>query len=102
MFAKYETEADELKAIAKIAKSINWKVVNNWKEKLGAQSNLEMLMDYDTGHYYDTRQLTRNSPFQSHVRLNFDKMIFSGCLEKQDVVQYYHIDTKDEDVEDIE
>ena len=29
MFAKYETEADELKAIAKIAKSINWKVVNN-------------------------------------------------------------------------
>ena len=100
MFAKYETEADELKAIAKIAKSINWKVVNNWREKLGAQSNLEMLMDYDTGHYYDTRQLTRNSPFQSHVRLNFDKMIFSGCLEKEDVVQYYHIDTKDEEVDD--
>lgn len=101
MYAKYETEADELKAIAKIAKSINWKVVNNWREKLGAQSNLEMLMDYDTGHYYDTRQLTRNSPFQSHVRLNFDKMIFSGCLEKQDVVQYYHIDTseKDEEIE---
>jgi hypothetical protein len=96
MFAKYESEADELKAIAKIAKSINWKVVNNWREKLGAQSNLEMLMDYDIGHYYDTRQLTRNSPFQSHVRLNFDKMIFSGCLEKQDVVQYYHIDTKEE------
>ena len=60
-----------------------------------------MLMDYDTGHYYETRQLTRNSPFQSHVRLNFDKMIFSGCLEKQDVVQYYHIDTseKDEEIE---
>jgi len=96
MFAKYESEADELKAIAKIAKSINWKVVNNWREKLGAKSNLEMLMDYDIGHYYDTRQLTRNSPFQSHVRLNFDKMIFSGCLEKQDVVQYYHIDTKEE------
>ena len=96
MFAKYESEADELKAIAKIAKSINWKVVNNWREKLGAQSNLEMLMDYDIGHYYDTRQLTSNSPFQSHVRLNFDKMIFSGCLEKQDVVQYYHIDTKEE------
>jgi hypothetical protein len=96
MYAKYESEADELKAIAKIAKSINWKVVNNWREKLGAQSNLEMVMDYDTGHYYDTRQLTRNSPFQSHVRLNFDKMIFSGCLEKQDVVQYYHIDTKEE------
>jgi len=96
MYAKYESEADELKAIAKIAKSINWKVVNNWREKLGAQSNLEMVMDYDIGHYYDTRQLTRNSPFQSHVRLNFDKMIFSGCLEKQDVVQYYHIDTKEE------
>ena len=98
---RFETEETELKAIAKIAKSINWKVVNNWREKLGAQSNLEMLMDYDTGHYYDTRQLTRNSPFQSHVRLNFDKMIFSGCLEKEDVVQYYHIDTseKDEEIE---
>lgn len=98
---RFETEETELKAIAKIAKSINWKVVNNWREKLGAQSNLEMLMDYDTGHYYETRQLTRNSPFQSHVRLNFDKMIFSGCLEKEDVVQYYHIDTseKDEEIE---
>jgi len=29
-------------------------------------------------------------------------MIFSGCLEKQDVVQYYHIETKDEDTEDTE
>ena len=36
-----------LKAQAKIAKSINWKVVDNWREKLGAQDNFEMLLDYD-------------------------------------------------------
>ena len=101
MYRKFETEADELKAIAKVAKSINWKVINNWREKLGAQSNLEMVIDYDSGAYYESKQLIRRSPFQSHVRLNLDKMIFSGCLEKQDVVQYYHIDTseKDEEIE---
>jgi hypothetical protein len=99
---RFETEESELRAIAKIAKSINWNVINNWREKLGAQSNLEMVMDYDTGAYYESKQLIRRSPFQSHVRLNLDKMIFSGSLEKEDVVQYYHIETKDEDTEDTE
>ena len=102
MYRKFETEADELKAIAKVAKSINWKVVNNWREKLGAQSNLEMVMDYDSGAYYESKQLIRRSPFQSHVRLNLDKMIFSGCLEKEDVVEYYHIDTNDEEIDNVE
>ena len=99
---RFETEESELRAIAKVAKSINWNVINNWREKLGAQSNLEMVMDYDTGAYYEGKQLIIRSPFQSHVRLNLDKMIFSGCLEKEDVVQYYHIETKDEDTEDTE
>ena len=99
---RFETEESELRAIAKVAKSINWNVINNWREKLGAQSNLEMVMDYDTGAYYESKQLIRRSPFQSHVRLNLDKMIFIGCLEKEDVVQYYHIETKDEDTEDTE
>ena len=53
---------------------------------------MALCFDYDTGHYYDTRQLTRRSPFQSHVRLNIEKMIFSGCLSKQDVQQYKDVD----------
>lgn len=93
-------ENEMLKAQAKIAKSINWKVVDNWREKLGAEDNMAMLMDYDFGIYYETKQLIRNSPFQSHVRLNFDKMIFSGCLVKEDVVQYNDIDVSDDEDEE--
>ena len=32
------------KTQAKVAKTINWKVVDNWREKLGAESNLEMMI----------------------------------------------------------
>ena len=95
-------ENEMLKAQAKIAKSINWKVVDNWREKLGAGDNMEMLMDYDFGIYYENKKLIRNSPFQSHVRLNFDKMIFSGCLQKEDVVQYADIDLSEDEEEDAE
>jgi hypothetical protein len=88
------------KTQAKVAKTINWKVVDNWREKLGAESNFEMMVDYDNGYYYDTRQLTRRSPFQSHVRLNIDKMIFTGCIEKKDVEMYKNVDiTEPEDVD---
>ena len=97
---KPQIKNDMLKAQAKIAKSINWKVVDNWREKLGAQDNFEMLLDYDFGVYYENRKLIRNSPFQSHVRLNFDKMIFSGCLQKEDVVQYADIDLSEDGEED--
>ena len=99
---KPQIKNDMLKAQAKIAKSINWKVVDNWREKLGAQDNFEMLLDYDFGVYYENRKLIRNSPFQSHVRLNFDKMIFSGCLQKEDVVQYADIDLSEDEEEDAE
>ena len=95
-----EEKTAEVKALAKVAKSINWKVIDNWREKLGAEDNMAQCFDYDTGHYYDTRQLTRRSPFQSHVRLNIEKMIFSGCLSKEDVQQYKDVDiTEPEDVD---
>ena len=54
---KPQIKNDMLKAQAKIAKSINWKVVDNWREKLGAQDNFEMLLDYDFGVYYENRKL---------------------------------------------
>ena len=68
---------------AKCARSINWQVVDNWRAKLGAQSNMEMCFDYDSGEYYETRQLTRRSPFQSHVRKNLDHMIHTGVMDPQ-------------------
>jgi hypothetical protein len=66
---------------AKCARSINWQVVDNWRAKLGAESNMEMCFDYDSGEYYETRQLTRRSPFQSHVRKNLDHMIHTGVMD---------------------
>lgn len=69
---------------AKCARSINWNVVNNWRAKLGADSNMEMCWDYDTGVYYDTGKLVRRSPFQGHVRKNIEHMIHTGVLEPAD------------------
>ena len=49
MFAYSEDERnEELKVRAKGAKSINWKVIDNWREKLGASDNFEMVVDFDS------------------------------------------------------
>lgn len=97
MFAYSEDERNaEIKARAKVAKSINWKVIDNWREKLGASDNFEMVVDFDSEMYYNTKKLIRRSPFQSHVRLNLDKMIFSGCIYPEDVEQYRNVDTSEE------
>jgi len=69
---------------AKIAKSINWNVVENWRNKLGASCGLEMAINFDTGYYYDNRMLNRG-PFHRHVRINLDKMLFTGCYSFEDV-----------------
>ncbi len=69
---------------AKCARSINWNVVDNWRVKLGAESNIEMCFDYDAGVYYQTKQLIRRSPFQGHVRKNLDHMIHTGVMEPLD------------------
>lgn len=70
---------------AKVARSINWNVIDNWQLKLGASCPLEMCIDYDSGWYFENRQLNRG-PFHKHVRLNIDKMMFTGCFSKTDVV----------------
>ena len=33
--------------MAKMAKSINFKVIENWRQKLGADSYYEMVVDFD-------------------------------------------------------
>ena len=37
--------------LAKMAKSINFKVIENWRQKLGAESYYEMAVDFDTEKY---------------------------------------------------
>lgn len=70
-------------AQAKVARTINWKVVENWRQKLGAGSNFEMVADYDSGYYFQHRMLNFG-PFHRHVRINLDKMLWTGCYTFDD------------------
>ena len=73
---------------AKIAKSINFKVLENWRQKLGAENYFEMVMDFDSGKYYDEKKLIVRSPFQAHVRKNIEHMMWTGIFSEQDQLEY--------------
>ena len=74
--------------MAKMAKSINFKVIENWRQKLGAESYYEMVVDFDTEKYYDDKKLIRRSPFQTHVRKNIEHMMHTGIFSQEDQVKY--------------
>lgn len=74
--------------LAKMAKSINFKVIENWRQKLGAESYYEMAVDFDTERYYEEKKLIRRSPFQAHVRKNIEHMMHTGVFSEKDQVQY--------------
>ena len=57
---------------AKMAKSINFNVLENWRKKLGADSYYEMAVDFDSEKYYEDKKLIRRSPFQAHDRKNIE------------------------------
>ena len=73
---------------AKMAKSINFNVLENWRKKLGADSYYEMAVDFDSEKYYEDKKLIRRSPFQSHVRKNIEHMMHTGVFSEKDQVQY--------------
>ena len=74
--------------LAKMAKSINFKVIENWRQKLGAESYYEMAVDFDTEKYYEEKKLIRRSPFQSHVRKNIEHMLHTGIFSEQEQVAF--------------
>ena len=74
--------------MAKMAKSINFKVLENWRQKLGAESYYEMAVDFDSEKYYEDKKLIRRSPFQAHVRKNIEHMMHTGVFSEKDQVQY--------------
>ena len=74
--------------MAKMAKSINFKVLENWRQKLGAESYYEMAVDFDSEKYYEDKKLIRRSPFQSHVRKNIEHMMYTGIFSQQAQVEY--------------
>ena len=73
---------------AKMAKSINFKVLENWRQKLGAESYYEMAVDFDSEKYYEDKKLIRRSPFQAHVRKNIEHMMHTGVFSQQAQVEY--------------
>lgn len=73
---------------AKMAKSINFNVLENWRKKLGADSYYEMAVDFDSEKYYEDKKLIRRSPFQAHVRKNIEHMMHTGVFSEKDQVQY--------------
>ncbi len=74
--------------LAKMAKSINFKVIENWRQKLGAESYYEMAVDFDSERYYEEKKLIRRSPFQSHVRKNIEHMLHTGIFSEQEQVAF--------------
>ena len=74
--------------LAKMAKSINFKVIEKWRQKLGAESYYEMAVDFDTEKYYEEKKLIRRSPFQSHVRKNIEHMLHTGIFSEQEQVAF--------------
>ena len=74
--------------LAKMAKSINFKVIENWRQKLGAESYYEMAVDFDTEKYYEEKKLIRRSPFQSHVRKNIEHKLHTGIFSEQEQVAF--------------
>jgi len=74
--------------LAKMAKSINFKVIENWRQKLGAESYYEMAVDFDTEKYYEEKKLIRRSPFQAHVRKNIEHMMHTGIFSEQEQVAF--------------
>ena len=73
---------------AKMAKSINFNVLENWRKKLGADSYYEMAVDFDSEKYYEDKKLIRRSPFQAHVRKNIEHMMHTGVFSQQAQVEY--------------
>ena len=46
--------------MAKMVRSLNWTVIDKWREKCGCETNMEFCMKFDTGELYEQKLLKRN------------------------------------------
>ena len=79
--------ADEIERI-KLISTINWKVVDRWRQKFNYKSNEEMVWDwlFNQDEIYSRGLRAKPYPFHRHVRLNLDKMAFTGVTDVQSVI----------------
>ena len=82
-----ELTPDEVFRI-KLVSTINWSVVDRWRQKFNYKSNEEMVWDwlFNQDEIYFRGLKKKPYPFHRHVRLNLDKMAFTGVTDVQSVI----------------
>lgn len=82
-----ELTPDEVFRI-KLVSTINWSVVDRWRQKFNYKSNEEMVWDwlFNQDEIYSRGLKKKPYPFHRHVRLNLDKMAFTGVTDVQSVI----------------
>ena len=82
-----ELTPDDINRI-KLVSTINWKVVERWREKFNYNSNDEMVWDwlFNQDELFSRGLKKKPYPFHRHVRLNLDKMAFTGVTDVQSVI----------------
>jgi hypothetical protein len=72
----------------KLVSTINWKVVERWRDKFGYKTNEEMVWDwlFNQDEIISRGLRKKPYPFHRHVRLNLDKMAFTGVTDVQSVI----------------
>jgi hypothetical protein len=72
----------------KLVSTINWKVVERWRNKFGYKTNEEMVWDwlFNQDEIISRGLRKKPYPFHRHVRLNLDKMAFTGVTDVQSVI----------------
>lgn len=72
----------------KLVSTINWSVVDRWRQKFNYKSNEEMVWDwlFNQDEIYSRGLKKKPYPFHRHVRLNLDKMAFTGVTDVQSVI----------------
>ena len=72
----------------KLVSTINWSVVDRWRQKFNYKSNEEMVWDwlFNQDEIYSRGLRAKPYPFHRHVRLNLDKMAFTGVTDVQSVI----------------
>jgi len=72
----------------KLVSTINWEVVDRWRSKFSYKTNEEMVWDwvFNQQEILSRGLKAKPYPFHRHVRLNLDKMAFTGVTDVQSVI----------------
>ena len=89
MFVGNDTLEQEQLKMAVIASTINWKVMERFKNKFKYPTNHEMLFDWSLNPelVYERGLKRKPNPFHKHVRINLDKCTFCGISTPDEMIE---------------